>query len=132
MRSIEQRRADLRKRFSTWTPATLDGWLDRCAELYGDRPLVLTDDVTLTYREVADQSRAIADALRAMGVGRGDRVGMLVANYPEFVPFKFAIARTGATAIPFNFLYRTEELGYVLEQSRCKVLQRKLNGIAVR
>jgi fatty-acyl-CoA synthase len=49
-------------------------------------------------------------------------VGMLLANYPEFLPIKFAIARAGAIAIPFNFLYRTEELGYVLEQSECSVL----------
>jgi fatty-acyl-CoA synthase len=47
---------------------------------------------------------------------------MLMANHPEFVPLKFAIARTGAVAIPFNYLYRTEELGYVLEQSGCSVL----------
>jgi fatty-acyl-CoA synthase len=122
MKSIEERRAALRERFATWTPRTLDGWLDACAEEYGDRPLVLTDDVTLTYRDVAEQSRVLADALGALGVGPGDRVGMLLANYPEFVPFKFAIARTGATAIPFNFLYREEELGYVLAQSRCSVL----------
>ncbi|MFL6059603.1 MAG: class I adenylate-forming enzyme family protein, partial [Marmoricola sp.] len=48
--------------------------------------------------------------------------GLLMANHPEFVPLKFAIARTGAIAIPFNYLYRTEELGYVLEQSGCSVL----------
>lgn len=122
MKTIEQRRAALRQRFTTWTPHTLDGWLDACAERYPDRPLVLTDEVTLTYSDVAEQSKVLADALAALGVGPGHRVGMLMANYPEFVPFKFAIARTGATAIPFNYLYRSEELGYVLQQSRCSVL----------
>src|SRR5256885_11624826 len=56
------------------------------------------------------------------GSGRGDRVGVLMANYLEFVPVKFAIARAGAVAIPFNYLYRQDELGYVLRQSRCSVL----------
>src|SRR5256885_11266270 len=56
------------------------------------------------------------------GSGRGDRVGVLMANYLEFVPVKFAVARAGAVAIPFNYLYRQDELGYVLRQSRCGVL----------
>ena len=45
-----------------------------------------------------------------------------MANYPEFVPVKFAVARAGAVAIPFNYLYRTEELRYVLAQSGAHVL----------
>ncbi|MGV9711043.1 class I adenylate-forming enzyme family protein [Gordonia sp. NPDC003424] len=122
MKTIDERRSALRDRFPTWTPRTLDGFLDDCATEHGDRSLVITDDTTLTYREVAEQARILADGLVALGVKPGDRVGMLMANYPEFVPFKFAIARAGAIAIPFNFLYRTEELGYVLQQSECSVL----------
>lgn len=121
-RSIEARRRDLRTRFTTWEPRTLDGWLDECAAAYGDRPFVITDDVTLSYADVAEQSRVLADGLAALGVGPGQRVGLLMANFPEFVPLKFAIARTGAVAIPFNYLYRRDELAYVLAQSECSVL----------
>ncbi|MFI8304996.1 class I adenylate-forming enzyme family protein [Streptomyces sp. NPDC085927] len=120
--SIDSRRQALREQFPVWIPRTLDAWLDVCAERYGDRPFVITDDVTLTYREVAEQSRRLADGLVTLGVGPGQRVGMLMANHPEFVPLKFAIARTGATAIPFNYLYREDELGYVLAQSQCSTL----------
>src|SRR5215218_6233737 len=119
---IDLRREALRERFATWVPRTLDGWLDECAGRYGDRPFVITDDVTLSYDQVAAWSRRLADGLVAIGVRQGDRVGMLMANYPEFVPLKFAIARTGAIAIPFNYLYREDELGYVLAQSQCSVL----------
>src|SRR3954464_4563928 len=120
--SIDERRQALRDRFPVWTPRTLDGWLDECAGRYGDRPFVITDDVTLTYAQVAALSRRLADGLVGLGVRPGDRVGMLMANYPEFVPLKFAIARTGAVAIPFNYLYQANELGYVLAQSECNVL----------
>ncbi|MFF7647160.1 AMP-binding protein [Streptomyces canus] len=119
---IDLRRQALRDQFSTWTPHTLDGWLDACAERHGDRAFVITDDLTLTYRDVVQWSRRLADGLVALGVGPGQRVGMLMANHPEFVPLKFAIARTGATAIPFNYLYREDELRYVLAQSKCSVL----------
>jgi len=120
--TIDARRAALAARFPVWSPTTLDGFLDRCAAEFPDRPLVLTDDRTVTYAETAAWSRRLADGLAALGVRRGDRVGVLMANYLEFVPLKFAIARAGAVAIPFNFLYRRDELAYVLAQSRCNVL----------
>ncbi|QJY47478.1 class I adenylate-forming enzyme family protein [Pseudonocardia broussonetiae] len=120
--TIERRRAALASRFPVWAPTTLDGFLDRCAGEFPDRPLVLTDDRTATYAEIAAWSVRLADGLAALGVRPGDRVGVLMANYLEFVPLKFAIARAGAVAVPFNFLYRRDELAYVLAQSRCAVL----------
>lgn len=120
--TIARRRAALEARFPAWSPTTLDGFLDRCATEFPDRPLVLTDDRTLTYAETAAWSRRLADGLAALGVRRGDRVGMVMANHLEFAPLKFAIARAGAVAVPFNYLYRTGELAYVLGQSRCTVL----------
>jgi len=119
---IESRRAALAARTPTWTPRTLDGFLEAVADEHPDRPLVVTDDKTVTYAEVAEWSRRLADGLAALGAGPGRRVGLLMANHLEFVPLKFAIARTGAAAIPFNFLYREEELAYVLRQSRCELL----------
>ena len=120
--SIDERRAALEARFPSWEPTTLDGLLERCAHEFADRPLVITDDRTVTYGETADWARRLGDGLAALGVRRGDRVGLVMANFLEFTPLKFAIARAGAVAIPFNFLYRTEELAYVLRQSRCNVL----------
>ncbi|WP_326639385.1 AMP-binding protein [Streptosporangium sp. NBC_01755] len=120
--SVEERRARLSERFPEWTPLTLDGRLERCAQEFGDRPLVLTDERTLGYAEAAEWSARLADGLAALGVRPGDRVGLLMANYLEFVPLKFAIAKAGAVAIPFNYLYRQDELAYVLAQSECNVL----------
>ncbi len=120
--AVGRRRTALAERFPVWQPVTLAQWLDRCADRYPDRPFVLTDSVTLTYRDVAEQSRALAAGLMALGVGVGDRVGMVMANFPEFVTVKLAIARAGAVAVPFNYLYRQSELGFVLADSGCRVL----------
>jgi fatty-acyl-CoA synthase len=119
---IQERRARLRARYDPWVPRTLDGWLDHGAAEWPDRPLVVTDDRTVTYRQTADWSRLLADGLVALGVRPGDHVGLLIANHLEFVPLKFAVARAGAVAVPLNFLYRRDELAYVLSQSACKVL----------
>ncbi|ORB30336.1 class I adenylate-forming enzyme family protein [Mycolicibacterium parafortuitum] len=119
---IDACRRALRERFPVWQPRTLAGWLDECARSHGARPFVITDDVTLSYADVADRSRRIATGLAALGVQPGDRVGMVMANYPEFVTVKFAIARVGALAVPFNYLYQASELGFVLADSGCRVL----------
>jgi fatty-acyl-CoA synthase len=76
----------------------------------------------MSYREVAAASTRLAHGLATLGVRPGDRVGLLMANHPEFVTLKFAIARLGAIAVPFNYLYRRDELRYVLRDSGCRVL----------
>jgi len=119
---IHARRDELRRRFPVWRPSTLSDWLDDCAERYGGRPMVLTDDRELSYTDIATESRRLADGLATLGVQPGDRVAMIMANYPEFVAVKFAIARTGAIAIPLNYLYRSDELRFVLADARCRVV----------
>src|SRR6202171_6182285 len=119
---IALRRQSLRDRFPVWRPRTLAGWLHNCAHRYRERPLVLTDDTELSYADVAAESRRLADGLASLGVRPGDRVGVVMANYPEFVTVKFAIARVGAIAVPFNYLYKQDELRYVLADSGCRVL----------
>jgi fatty-acyl-CoA synthase len=119
---IDARRDELRRRFPVWRPRTLSDWLDDCAERYNERPMVLTDNLELSYADVATQSRRLADGLAALGVQPGDRVAMIMANYPEFVTVKFAIARAGAIAVPLNYLYRSDELQFVLADARCRVV----------
>ena len=116
------RRELLRRRFPVWRPRTLSDWLDDCAERYRDRPMVLTDDRTLTYANIAAESRRLSDGLAALRVKPGDRVAMVMANYPEFVAIKFGIARAGAIAVPLNYLYRSDELHFVLTDSGCRVV----------
>jgi fatty-acyl-CoA synthase len=114
---ISERRAALEARFPRWEPRTLDQMLDWAVEQFGDRPYVITDERTCSYREMQRWSVGIARGLTAAGVRSGDHVALVMANYPEFVAVKYAIARAGAVAVPINFLNRRDELGYVLEQS---------------
>ncbi|MEZ5376666.1 MAG: AMP-binding protein [Acidimicrobiales bacterium] len=120
--SFDERRQALEARFPTWTPMTLGSFLATAAAEFGDRPLVITDESTTTYAEVDAWATRLADGLASIGVRPGDRVGIIMANYLEFIPLKFAVARVGAVAIPFNYLYQRDELAYVLGQSECNVL----------
>lgn len=119
---LAQRRAELEARHPRWEPTTLHGALDTAAERWADRPYVITDDRTFTYAQIQEWSRVLARGLAGLGIGRGDHVGLEMANYPEFVACKFAISRVGGTAVPINFLSRRDELAYVLEQSQAAAL----------
>ncbi len=118
----DERRRQLEERFPRWEPQTLSQALDASVDLYGDQPLVITDERTYSYRDIQEWSRQLAAGLIASGVRAGDHVALIMANYPEFTALKYAIARAGATTIPINFLFRRSELAYVLEQSNARVL----------
>lgn len=115
--SVQARRAALEARHSVWRARTLSQALDAAAAEHPDRPLMLGDGWSHSYASVREWSRRLAAGLVAVGVQRGEHVAVVMANYPEFVALKFAIARAGAVAVPINFLLRPEELAYVLEQS---------------
>ena len=119
---VADRQALLGARFPSWVPGTIDGALDAAAAEFPDDPYVVTDDRSWTYREVQDWSVRLANGLVQAGVEPGDHVALVMANHPEFVALKFAIARAGAVCVPVNVLNRRDELGYVLRQSDAVVL----------
>lgn len=120
--SVAERQATLAERFPTWTPRTLSDMLEAAAEAFPDRPYLITDDRTWTYRQMAQWSRKIAAGLVSAGIRTGDHVALVMANYPAFAALKFAIAAVGAVAVPVNILNRRDELAYVLCQSRAAML----------
>ncbi len=115
--SIADRQAALEHRFPVWCARTLDQLLDAMAAEFPDRPYVITDAQTWTYAQIRDWSIQIAAGLVGAGIKPGEHVALVLANYPEFVAAKFAIARAGAVCVPINFLNRRDELAYVLHQS---------------
>jgi fatty-acyl-CoA synthase len=120
--SLAERRARLAARMSEWRPSTLDRALaDRALEV-ADRPLVLAETGTATYRDTVERAERIARGLRALGLSPGDRVALIMANHPEFVPIAYAVWRLGCTLIPVNFAFRASELAYVLGQSECRMV----------
>lgn len=113
----EQRRAALEARHVAWRPRTIAQALDAEATEFAERSLVITDSRTYTYRDIQNWSRALAAGLIESGVQIGDHVAVVLANFPEYVAVKYAIARVGAVAVPVNFALRRQELSYILEQS---------------
>jgi fatty-acyl-CoA synthase len=78
--------------------------------------------VRLTYFEFDAEVDRVARGLLAIGVHRGDRIGIWSPNNAEWVLVQYATARIGAILVNINPAYRTSELEYALNQSGCRFL----------
>ena len=70
----------------------------------------LAADRRFTYRELNERINALAHALAAQGVQKGDRVALLMFNGIEFVDCLYAAAKLGAVAVPLNWRLVADEL----------------------
>ena len=96
--------------------------LERRAAEAPDHPVVHLPSGSLSYGRIDDQSGRLATSLVAMGVGRGDHVGLMLPNGEAFLTVYFALGKLGAVAVPINPAYRGYMLEYVLADTRCTVL----------
>ena len=92
------------------------------ARKFPDRPAALYFGARWTYKELWGQARSLASSLRELGVGRGDRVGLLLPNTPHFIVAYNAAHLLGAVVVALNPLMPAPEIGRELEETGCKVL----------
>jgi long-chain acyl-CoA synthetase len=96
---------------------TLLDYLTTLAETRRDDPAIIFMGARLGFRELEDQTNALAAALAASGVQRGDRVALVLPNSPQFLVAEFAAWKAGAIVAPLNPLYSEMELRDAL--NRC-------------
>lgn len=120
--SVSSRQAALSKEYSPWRSLTLHQALLDAAAKFPDRPFLITDQKSWTYAEMARWSYGIAAGLKRRGISTGDKVAIVMANYPEFVALKYALSMVGSVAVPINILNRERELNYLLGQSEAVML----------
>jgi len=98
---------------------TIDQVLSESAARFphGEALVVCHQGVRLTYAEFQSQVRQTAKGLVALGVRKGDRVGIWAFNCHEWVLVQFATAAIGAILVNINPAYGTRELAYALKQS---------------
>ena len=87
-----------------------------------DRESIIFEGNRWSFSDLADRSNRLANALAGMGVGQGDKVGMLQVNCNECIEVYFATAKLGATYVPLNFRARAEELEFMINFSEASAL----------
>ncbi len=98
--------------------------LRRTVEQFPDREALVVrhQKMRMTYREFWEETGRIARALMALGVQKGDRVGVWSPNRFEWVVIQYATARVGAILVNVNPAYKAAELDFVLKQSGISLL----------
>src|SRR5207253_8667578 len=79
-------------------------------------------DTVVSYRELEDASRRAAAGLLRLGLGPGDRIGLLALNRIEWLVLFFAAVRVGAAVVAMSPRYRESELGYMVRDSDVKAV----------
>jgi fatty-acyl-CoA synthase len=103
---------------------TIGDLLQWTAERWPERPAVVSrhQERRLTWAELSAEADRAARGLWALGVRRGDRVGLWSTNCAEWVVMHMGCARAGAALVNVNPAYRSHELQFTLTRSRMKAL----------
>jgi acyl-CoA synthetase (AMP-forming)/AMP-acid ligase II len=104
--------------------AGIGSWMERRARTAPGRVALIAADRSLTYYELADRVRRLANGLRTLGVAKGDRVAWLGPNHPAFLEALFAAGLLGAAMAPVNHRLDEAEIDWILEDTKPRVLIR--------
>jgi acyl-CoA synthetase (AMP-forming)/AMP-acid ligase II len=105
---------------------TLPGFLREVTAAYADREALafpVGDGVTRwTYAELWERAFEVACALHNCGVGKGERVGVMMTNRPEWIAAVFGVSIAGGVAVPLSTFSTAPELDYQLTSSAVSML----------
>ena len=104
--------------------ATIAECFDRTVARFPDREALVVrhQDVRLTWAQLKQECERFARGLLALGLKKGDRIGIWSPNWAEWVIAQFATPRIGAILVNINPANRAAELEYALCQSGCSAL----------
>jgi long-chain acyl-CoA synthetase len=100
----------------------LDDLIRFQAESGPDRSAILFEDRSISYGELYEEVDRAARTLLGLGIGRGDRLGLMLPNRPEMLILYCACFRIGAVVVPVNTRYQRPEIEYALDHSECRLL----------
>jgi fatty-acyl-CoA synthase len=103
---------------------TIGQHMDQVVADSPDHPALIIphQDIRWSYGELDGQVNHLAKGLLALGIGKGDRVGIWSPNRVEWVMTQFATAKIGAIMVCVNPAYRLYELEYALNKVGCKAI----------
>ena len=83
---------------------------------------LVTRSGRFTYGDLLFKARGAAGSMQAMGLGHGDRVGILMGNDEKWLALFYGAALLGAVTVPVNTRFKAAEIDFCLKQSGCKAL----------
>src|SRR5712691_3569343 len=87
-----------------------------------DRVAIILDSFKFTYGQLDVRSNQVASSLKAAGLRKGDRVGLMLPNVPQFPFAYFAILKAGGVVVPMNVLLKAPEVSFYMGDSGASYL----------
>jgi acyl-CoA synthetase (AMP-forming)/AMP-acid ligase II len=87
-----------------------------------ERTAMTCEGANRSFAEMQDRVNRLANALKALGVGKGDKVSVMALNGMPYVEIYYACAKLGAVFVPLNYRAKKEELAYMCNNSETSVL----------
>lgn len=103
---------------------TIGDMFDETVQKFPDNDalIVVHQDIKWDYKTLREKVDQCARSLLAVGIHKGDRVGIWAPNCSEWAILQFATAKIGAILVNINPSYRLHELEYALTQSGCRMI----------
>jgi fatty-acyl-CoA synthase len=103
---------------------TIGDMFDQIVTRYPDNEALVArhQNLRYSYRQLQEQVDRCARGLLALGIKKGERVGIWAPNRAEWVMTQFATSKIGAILVNINPAYRLHEVEYALTQSGCSTL----------
>ena len=95
--------------------------VEDAAGKFGEKTLFIYEDERLSFAEANRRANKAANALRSLGIAKGDRVAVMLPNGTTFPVVWFALAKLGAVLVPVNINYKEHDLTYTLNDSESRV-----------
>jgi len=111
-----------RKKSDAPIPVGLAHTLEEITRRYRKREAIRFEGKVTTYQELEENANRVATGLASLGIGKGDRVALMLPNIPEFAFSFFGIQKLGAVAVPFNTMYKGREISFILKDSGAKAI----------
>jgi len=103
-------------------PVGLAQTLEEMTRRYRKREALRFEGRVTPYQELEENANRVATGLATLGIGKGDRVALMLPNIPEFAYSFFGIQKLGAVAVPFNTMYKGREISFILKDSGAKAI----------
>jgi fatty-acyl-CoA synthase len=103
----------------TWSPRPLSAFLAEAVTRRGGEEALVTPTARLAYAALSEEAHRVARALLALGVGKGEHVGLLMGNDERWVASFFGAALIGAVTVPVNTRFKPPEIAFALNKAGC-------------
>jgi long-chain acyl-CoA synthetase len=104
------------------TAQNLGQLLSSSAKKYPKRIAVVFGRKKITYKALDETTNRIAAGLHHLGVKKDTRTAIFLDNCPEFIISYFSILKAGGTVVPINYMFKTEETRFILEDSQASMI----------